>query len=103
MGADYLILQSKDELETFIIWEIIDNAPKLLRKEFLKKLNYLTALSCENYLMFKLKPVGQIFWRKKWNLKKLRGPGSSSFKTLLYNTDINYGIFCLRRIFHSII
>ena len=68
-------------METSIIWEIISTAPKLVRKQLLKKLNYPTALSCEHYLMFKLKPVAdEYFGEKKWDVKKLRGTGSSSFK-----------------------
>ena len=79
MGADYLLLHVRDELETSKIWEIVSTAPTLESKQFLKKMNYPIEPSCENYLMFKLRPVvNGSFGENKWDVSKIEGYEANS-------------------------
>ena len=73
MGAKYLLLHGKGELETSRIWEIIGNAPKLISKYDLKiQKNYPRNPSSDNYLVYELKPIANdLFKAKKWDIRKL--------------------------------
>jgi predicted component of viral defense system (DUF524 family) len=75
MGAKYLLLHGKNELETGNIWEITGDAPELVSKRDLSEnMKYPTEPSVENYLVFKIQPVvDSTFGRKIWDVRKIPG------------------------------
>lgn len=77
-GAEYLLLHGRKELETSRMWEIVSDAPEFITKEdLLKKKGYPRKPSCDNYLIYKIKPFeNDSFGGKKWDIRKL--PGYSS-------------------------
>lgn len=75
MGAKYLLLHGSDELETSRIWAISSAAPERISKqELVTKMAYPRTPSCDNYLIYQLKPIEKhSFGEKSWDIKKLRG------------------------------
>ena len=73
MGAKYLLLHGKEEIETSRIWEIIGDAPELIsKKDLVEQKNYPRTPNADNYFLFKLKQIENIaFNEKKWDLSLL--------------------------------
>ena len=72
MGAKYLLLHGKGEVETSRIWEI-RRAPRLISKDDLvTQKNYPRTPSSDNYFIFELKRIdNDLFNGKKWDLAML--------------------------------
>ena len=75
IGAKYLLLHGKSELETSRLWEIVGEAPEVISQKDLKDNNaYPSKPSSPFYLLYKIKPIKEnSFGGSKWDVRKLNG------------------------------
>ncbi len=73
-GATYLLLRTKGSTQTSDIWEIVGEAPKMMTKKELVNSGYPRKPSCENYLVYSIRPADKgIFGGRVWDIKNLKG------------------------------
>jgi len=73
IGAKYLLLHGKGELETNRLWEIVGESPVIISNSDLKnKKAYPGTPGSEYYLLYKLAPIkGNAFGGSQWDVRKL--------------------------------
>jgi len=77
-GAKYLLLRTRGSTKTSDIWEIVEKAPEIMTKTALIKNDYPRTPSCENYLVYRIRPANKgIFGNKEWDIKNLKGYSSN--------------------------
>jgi predicted component of viral defense system (DUF524 family) len=77
VGAKYLLLRTSNQFEVGDIWRVVGKDPKIMSKEGLSDKDYLSKLSCDNYLIYKIEKAKEgDFNNAIWDVEKLSGYAS---------------------------